>query len=117
MKQVIDLQMPVNSKKVYSLKTLNNFKYSVETEVDEKVCLDTILDDGKEVVLFNDDHNTFDFVIDTLIDLCKHNEVQAEQCAVLVHFKGQCSVKKGDYDSMLGISREMNRRGLSSVVK
>lgn len=113
--------MPVSSKKVYSLKTLTKtdkgFTYSVDTEVDEEISLDTILDDGNEVVLYNDDHNTFDFVIDTLIDLCEHNEVQAEQCAVLVHFKGQCSVKKGDYDSMLSISREMNRRGLSSVVK
>tara|TARA_R110001592_G_scaffold237306_12_gene496414 strand:- start:12117 stop:12428 length:312 start_codon:yes stop_codon:yes gene_type:complete len=103
------------------LKTLTNpmlnTKYSVDTEVDEEISLDIILDDGSEVVLFNDDHNTFDFVIDTLIDLCDHNEVQAEQCAVLVHYKGQCSVKKGDHDSMLGISREMNRRGLSSVVK
>ena len=99
------------------ISTKSHFHYSVETEVDEEVSLDELLDDGHEVVLFNDDHNTFDFVIDTLIDLCQHNEVQAEQCAVLVHFKGQCSVKKGDYDSMLSISREMNRRGLSSVVK
>lgn len=96
---------------------MNNSSYAVETEVDEIVDLDSILDEGNEVVLFNDDHNTFDFVIETLMDLCDHNEVQAEQCAVLVHYKGQCSVKKGGYDSMLGISREMNRRGLSSVVK
>ena len=113
--------MQASSRKVSSWKTLNNSSSFVcaatDVEVEEEICLDELLDDGHEVVLYNDDHNTFDFVIDTLIDLCRHNEVQAEQCAVLVHYKGKCSVKKGDYETMLSISREMNRRGLSSVVE
>ncbi len=50
----------------------------------------------KELVLYNDDFNTFDHVIDTLIKVCNHDAIQAEQCAMLVHFKGKCTVKTGN---------------------
>ena len=48
---------------------------------------------NNEIVLYNDDFNTFDHVIFTLIKVCKHTSEQAEQCAILVHYKGQCTVK------------------------
>jgi ATP-dependent Clp protease adaptor protein ClpS len=48
-----------------------------------------------EIVLFNDDVNTFDHVIDTLMQVCNHTPEQAEQCALLVHYKGKCTVKTG----------------------
>jgi ATP-dependent Clp protease adaptor protein ClpS len=50
-----------------------------------------------EIVLFNDDVNTFDHVIDSLIEICDHTLEQAEQCAILVHYKGKCTVKTGEY--------------------
>jgi ATP-dependent Clp protease adaptor protein ClpS len=50
-----------------------------------------------EIVLHNDDVNTFDHVIDSLIDVCDHSLEQAEQCATLVHYKGKCTVKSGEY--------------------
>jgi ATP-dependent Clp protease adaptor protein ClpS len=50
-----------------------------------------------EIILFNDDVNTFDHVIDSLIDVCDHTSEQAEQCAYLVHYKGKCAVKTGEY--------------------
>lgn len=53
-----------------------------------------------EIVLFNDDVNTFDHVIDTLIYACDHVPEQAEQCAILVHYKGKCTVKTGSYDDL-----------------
>jgi len=53
-----------------------------------------------EIVLFNDDVNTFDHVIDTLIYACDHVPEQAEQCALLVHYKGKCTVKTGSYDDL-----------------
>ncbi len=49
----------------------------------------------REIELYNDDFNTFDHVIDTLVKVCKHTSEQAEQCALLVHYKGKCSVKSG----------------------
>ena len=48
-----------------------------------------------EIVLFNDDVNTFDHVIETLVDVCNHTFEQAEQCSILVHYKGKCTVKTG----------------------
>ena len=52
------------------------------------------------IVLHNDEVNTFDFVIDSLINVCEHTEEQAEQCTWLVHFKGKCTVKTGSYDEL-----------------
>ncbi|GIR98355.1 MAG: ATP-dependent Clp protease adaptor protein ClpS [Flavobacteriaceae bacterium] len=51
--------------------------------------------DYHEIILYNDDINTFDHVIDILIKVCDHSATQAEQCALIVHYKGKCSVKSG----------------------
>jgi ATP-dependent Clp protease adaptor protein ClpS len=53
-----------------------------------------------EIVLYNDDVNTFDHVIDTLIYACEHTPEQAEQCSIIVHYKGKCTVKTGVYDEL-----------------
>lgn len=78
---------------------------------------DEVLSDIKELILFNDDFNTFDFVIDTLIELCKHEESQAEQCAMIVHYKGKCSVKSGTYYDLKPICTEMLNRNLTVEIK
>lgn len=65
------------------------------------------------LILYNDDVNTFDFVIDTLIDVCNHEPEQAEQCAMITHFKGKCNVKAGDYYEMKPMYDEMTLRGLT----
>lgn len=69
------------------------------------------------VVLHNDDVNTFEFVIDTLVDVCSHSSVQAEQCAYLVHFKGKCDVKRGTFADLKPIRNELNRRGLTATIE
>jgi len=53
-----------------------------------------------EIVLYNDDVNTFDHVIETLIAACDHTPEQAEQCSLIVHYKGQCTVKTGEYEDL-----------------
>ena len=53
-----------------------------------------------EIVLYNDDVNTFDHVIETLIAVCDHTPEQAEQCSLIVHYKGQCTVKTGEYEDL-----------------
>jgi ATP-dependent Clp protease adaptor protein ClpS len=70
----------------------------------------------KEIVLFNDDVNSFDWVIQCLVDICAHNEIQAEQCAFLVHHKGKCSVKKGDFESLKLLCSGLLDRGLSAEI-
>jgi ATP-dependent Clp protease adaptor protein ClpS len=54
--------------------------------------------DLMDLIVFNDDVNTFDHVINTLIKICKHTQEQAEQCTMLIHYKGKCTVKNGSFD-------------------
>ncbi len=68
------------------------------------------------LVLFNDDVNTFDYVIDTLVEICDHTPEQAEQCAVIIHFKGKCAVKNGDLEELTAKRNEICRRGISAEV-
>lgn len=53
-----------------------------------------------EIVLYNDEVNTFDHVIETLIYVCDHTSEQAEQCAIITHYKGKCTVKTGEYEEL-----------------
>jgi len=69
-----------------------------------------------EIILFNDDVNTFDFVIDCLIEICEHTAEQAEQCALLVHYKGKCAVKTGEYDELKPRCTQLLTRGLSAEI-
>jgi ATP-dependent Clp protease adaptor protein ClpS len=84
---------------------------------DKEIDLPDVLDDGLKVVLYNDDVNTFDWVIECLCELCEHDEIQAEQCAVLVHYKGKAVVKTGEEDKMKSICQALCDRGLSAVVE
>lgn len=67
-----------------------------------------------EIVLFNDDVNTFDHVIDSLIDVCEHTLEQAEQCSILVHYKGKCTVKTGEYKDLKPRCSKLLQLGLSA---
>lgn len=67
-----------------------------------------------EIVLHNDDVNTFDFVIESLIDVCDHTLEQAEQCTILVHYKGKCTVKSGEYDELKPKCSKLLELGLSA---
>lgn len=69
------------------------------------------------LVLFNDDFNTFDFVIETLISICGHEPVQAEQCTLIVHFKGKCEVKSGSYKELKPLYNEMTNRKLTVEIQ
>jgi ATP-dependent Clp protease adaptor protein ClpS len=72
--------------------------------------------DGHQIILYNDDVNTFDFVIATLIKVCKHDPIQAEQCTYLVHFKGKCSVKKGTYEELEPMCTALLDKGLTAEI-
>lgn len=74
--------------------------------------------EGKEntIVLFNDDVNTFDHVIDMLIYVCDHTPIQAEQCATLVHYKGKCTVKSGSYEDLEPRCSKLLEAGLSAEI-
>ena len=73
---------------------------STKEKISEEICLEEVVLKLNEIVLYNDDVNTFDHVIDTLVYACEHTPEQAEQCALLVHYKGKCTVKTGVYDDL-----------------
>ena len=74
-------------------------------------------DEIRSLVLFNDDFNTFDFVIETLIEVCEHDYLQAENCAWITHFKGKCTVKKGPLNDLKPRHDEMSDRTLTVEIK
>lgn len=71
----------------------------------------------KDLILHNDDVNTFDFVIETLIEVCDHDPNQAEQCAMIAHYKGKCTVKSGTFHDLKPLQEEMIRRKLIVTIK
>ncbi|EKT3965029.1 ATP-dependent Clp protease adaptor ClpS [Flavobacterium psychrophilum] len=85
-------------------------KTQTETDFLEYVAI------NNEIVLFNDDVNTFDHVINTLIRVCHHEELQAEQCALLVHYKGKCVVKTGTFDELKPQCSSLLEAGLSAEI-
>ncbi len=72
---------------------------------------------GSEIVLFNDDFNTFEYVINTLVEVCGHEPEQAEQAALITHYKGKCGVKTGKHEELLPICSELKRRNLTAELK
>ena len=73
---------------------------SIREKTSEETLLQEDVSNLNELVLFNDDVNTFDHVIETLIYACDHTPEQAEQCSIIVHYKGKCTVKTGVFDDL-----------------
>lgn len=73
-------------------------------------------DESRKLVLYNDEVNTFDFVIESLIEICHHTTIQAEQCTWLVHFTGKCEVKTGSFDFLEPMCTALLDRGLSAEI-
>ncbi len=77
----------------------------------------TIEAKAKEIILHNDDVNTFEHVIVSLMEICDHDPIQAEQCAWLVHYKGRCSVKRGKFEALRAMCEALCDRGLSADIQ
>ncbi len=78
--------------------------------------VDEITVDEQNVIIYNDDYNTFEHVIDTLIRVCKHNQEQAEQCTWLIHHKGKCAVKSGEFDTLVPIKDAICEAGIDAKI-
>ncbi len=87
-------------------------------ETDVEILVETLEKETEvsTLVVFNDEVNTFDWVIDTLIKVCRHTPEQAEQCTMIIHYKGKCSVKEGNFDELVGMRNEICRRGISAEI-
>jgi ATP-dependent Clp protease adaptor protein ClpS len=89
----------------------------VSTEETPEIREAVLSDKEHELILYNDDVNTFDHVIRTLIAVCDHTAEQAEQCAYLVHFKGKCTVKSGSYAYLEPRCILLHEAGLSATIE
>ncbi|MDA8850357.1 ATP-dependent Clp protease adaptor ClpS [Flavobacteriaceae bacterium] len=90
------------------MSTKEKIKEQFETSVEEGHL--------NEIVLFNDEVNTFDHVIETLVHVCNHSYEQAEQCSLLVHYKGKCTVKTGVYEELEPQCSQLLKAGLSAEI-
>ena len=72
--------------------------------------------DVKDLVVYNDDVNTFDHVINTLIRVCNHTLEQAEQCTHIVHYRGKCTVKNGYYEELKPMKEAILNAGISAAI-
>ena len=93
------------------MKPLTDIQQKEATEVLE----DTL--DPFHLIVWNDEVNTFEWVIETLIDVCKHNYEQAEQCAYIIHYKGKYSVKQGEYDDLKPMCDAITERGIGATLE
>lgn len=91
----------------------------MEQKGEEQGQHDTLVleDKAKEIILHNDDVNTFEHVIVSLMEICDHDPLQAEQCAWLVHYTGKCSVKRGSFEVLRPLCESLCDRGLSADIQ
>lgn len=90
------------------------FAYQEEELVE--VLEDQDTNNERFLMVYNDDFNTFEHVIETLIKVCKHAQHQAEQCTYIIHFKGKCSVKQGTYNFLKPMKEAITDAGISAAI-
>lgn len=93
--------------------------FSNSTYTKEKIQTDilTAVEEPCSLVVWNDEVNTFEWVIETLVEVCHHSQEQAEQCAWLIHHKGKYAVKQGIYDELKPMCDEITDRGIGATVE
>jgi ATP-dependent Clp protease adaptor protein ClpS len=89
-------------------------KYQEQESVDVLEAVETT--DLMDLVVFNDDINTFDHVSRTLIKVCKHTPEQAEQCTMIIHYKGKCQVKNGTFDFLRPMREAICEAGIDARI-
>ena len=98
--------------KIYNSKNYDNPQREYEKDVDVLEREDEVY----KLILWNDDVNTFDDVIEALIEICEHTLEQAQQCTFLVHYKGKCTVKTGDLEKLIPMHQKLLSRSLTSEI-
>ncbi|WP_298472879.1 ATP-dependent Clp protease adaptor ClpS [uncultured Maribacter sp.] len=89
---------------------------STREEISEELLVEEEAVNQNEIVLFNDDVNTFEHVIDTLVSVCDHTSEQAEQCSLIVHYNGKCTVKTGEFKDLKPRCTRLLQAGLNAEI-
>jgi ATP-dependent Clp protease adaptor protein ClpS len=90
---------------------------SILEQLDDLLVVEEVKTEEHDLILYNDDVNTFDHVIDVLVKYCKHEVTQAEQCAYIVHYNGKCQVKRGTFKKLKPICEAMLESGLTAKIE
>ena len=90
-------------------------QYATSTE--EAVDLLTAHEHPYQLIVWNDEVNTFEWVIETLVEVCNHSTEQAEQCAMLIHTQGKYAVKNGNYDDLKPMCDAITERGIGATIE
>lgn len=96
---------------------MRNYKDDQEHELKENVDVLTDVTSPYQLIVWNDEVNTFEWVIETLISVCGHSPEQAEQCAMLIHTKGKYGVKNGGYDELKPMCDAITERGIGATIE
>jgi len=95
------------------------FPYQTDTSTDTSVDTDVLTEneDSCHLIVWNDEVNTFEWVIETLVEVCGHTHEQAEQCSYFIHHKGKYAVKHGSYDDLKPQCDAITERGIGATVE
>lgn len=96
---------------------LNRPRESAREEYQPDVLTEEAVDHPFSLIVWNDEVNTFEWVIETLVDVCGHSQEQAEQCAMLIHTKGKYAVKHGSYDDLKPQCEAITDRGIGATIE
>jgi ATP-dependent Clp protease adaptor protein ClpS len=83
----------------------------------EETAILTDINQAYSLIVWNDEVNTFEWVIQTLIEVCDHTEQQAEQCALFIHYKGKYAVKQGEYEALKQMCNAITDRGIGATIE
>jgi ATP-dependent Clp protease adaptor protein ClpS len=90
---------------------------SVRPQYEQDVDVLTATDEPYSLIVWNDEVNTFEWVIETLVEVCGHSAEQAEQCAYIIHFQGKYAVKQGSYDDLKPQCDAITDRGIGATLE
>src|SRR6202012_5917227 len=92
------------------------FQPGIQWQTQEEEDIDIIEEETHNLIVWNDDVNTFDWVIESLVAICGHETLQAEQCALIIHHRGKCGGKKGSFDDLRPQAEALIDRGIQATI-
>jgi ATP-dependent Clp protease adaptor protein ClpS len=94
-----------------------SYNGNTDSQHQEDIDVLTLTEDPCHLIVWNDEVNTFEWVIETLMEVCGHSHEQAEQCAYIIHFHGKYAVKNGSFDDLKPICEAITERGINATIE
>lgn len=102
---------------IYFCLLMVNIKNDIKTDTRESTDTMTSIENPCSLIVWNDEVNSFEWVIETLIEVCGHSQEQAEQCSYIIHFQGKYAVKEGSYEELKPMCDAITERGIGATVE